>query len=92
MIRKTAENTAWLRSRQTVRDRDAEARAGEGAQEGVRAALAQAGERRRLPRSGAGASGPGVLGEYRYGLVDRTAMLVVALDEHARPALRDLRG
>ena len=91
MIRRTAANAARLRSRQTVRDAEARARA--------KTRRKQAGRHwRRLANVAACCGlalvlpGLGVVGEYRYGLVDRTALLVVALDERARTALRDLSG
>ena len=82
-IRKTAEDVAWLRSRQTVRSLDARAH------ERAKARRDEQGRRRR--RSGLKAAvilalavfGPvlGVMGEYRYGVVDFASVLGAELPE-----------
>ena len=82
-IRKTAEDTAWLRSRHTDRSLDAEAHA--------RATARKDKQGRRRRRSGLKAAvilalavfGPlvGVMGEYRYGVVDFASVLGAELPE-----------
>ncbi|MCY3669616.1 MAG: hypothetical protein OXH14_00855 [Alphaproteobacteria bacterium] len=82
-IRKTAEDVAWLRSRQAVRSLDARAH------ERAKARKNEQGRRRR--RTGLKAAvilalavfGPvlGVMGEYRYGVVDFASVLGAELPE-----------
>ena len=84
-IRKTAEDVAWLRSRQTVRSLDARAHG--------RAKARRDGQGRRRRRSGLKAAGIvalaafvsvlSVMGEYRYGVVDRASALGAELPEDA---------
>ena len=86
LLRKAAEDAAWLRSRQTIRSLDA------GAHGRVKARREQHG--RRWRRTGLKAAailalavfGPvlGVMGEYRYGVVDIASVLGAELDENAR--------
>ncbi len=85
-LRKAAEDAAWLRSRQTIRLLDAEAHG--------RAKARRKGHGRRWRRTGLKAAvvlalavfGPilGVMGEYRYGVVDMASVLGAELPEDAR--------
>ena len=85
-IRKSAEDAAWIRSRLTIRSLDAEAHA--------RAMARSEQHGRRWRRSGLKAAvilalavfGPvlGVMGEYRYGVVDMASVLGAELIEDAR--------
>ena len=85
-IRKTAEDAAWIRSHLTVRRLDARAH--------ERAKARKEKHGRRWLRSGLKAAailafavfGPvlGVMGEYRYGVVDMASVLGAELDEDAR--------
>ena len=85
-LRKAAEDAAWLRSRQTIRSLDAEAQAR------LRARRERRGRRwRRTALKAAGVLvlavfGPilGVMGEYRYGVVDLASVLGAELAEDAR--------
>lgn len=85
-LRKAAEDAAWLRSRQTIRSLDA------GAHGRARERREQHG--RRWRRTGLWAAGVlalavfgpilGVMGEYRYGVVDMASVLGAELPEDAR--------
>ena len=85
-LRKTAEDVAWIRTSLTVRSLDAEAHA--------RARARREQQGRRWPRSGLKAAGIlalavfgpvlGVMGEYRYGVVDLASVLGAELAEDAR--------
>ena len=85
-LRKAAEDAAWLRSRQTIRSLDAEAQA--------RSRARRERHGRRWRRTGLKAAGVlllavfgpilGVMGEYRYGVVDMASVLGAELPEDAR--------
>ncbi len=85
-LRKAAEDAAWLRSRQTIRSLDAEAQG--------RAKARREERGRRWRRTGLWAAGVlalavfgpvlGVMGEYRYGVVDLASVLGAELPEDAR--------
>ncbi len=85
-LRKAAEDAAWLRSRQTIRLLDAQAQG--------RAKARRERQGRRWRRTGLWAAGVlalavfgpilGVMGEYRYGVVDRASVLGAELPEEVR--------
>ena len=90
LLRKSAEDAAWTRSHLTVRSLDARAH------DRAKARKDGHGRRRRGTRVIAASCWTlavalpllGVVAEDRYGVIDRTALLVASLDDYARTALR----